>query len=348
MLNLIIKETDGSYNVVTVKEDMVITPTAGQQFYFDNYSGSKYTFNLVNGDKSIELIINDDPTVKIVFNDMVDLISKQEDGAEKTVLSVIDNPTGIYDLQNTVMNTNNSSDDVINSLKEMLADSSLGSKDGVVIDDFGSLSSALDAAAAGGVQGDTSTFTPLNSIETAESNDLEGRSRLDTNVNNPFGSPDISSDPTPLTPTNQEATEVTITLSATSQITEDDDSITYTATLSTPALSDMAITLSNGSVINIPAGSSTGTVLSPITPDSDVYKEADQIVTTSISETNSGGFDVVNSDASANTTIVDSIDEVKVTVTADGDVKENEAGNFKVNVSQKLDHDLEVTLSDGS
>ncbi|RXJ87648.1 immunoglobulin-like domain-containing protein, partial [Arcobacter sp. CECT 8985] len=46
--------------------------------------------------------------------------------------------------------------------------------------------------------------------------------------------------------------------------------------------------------------------------------------------------------------ITDTIDEVKVTVTADGDVKENEAGNFKVNVSQKLDHDLEVTLSDGS
>ncbi|RXJ98618.1 hypothetical protein CRU98_09615 [Arcobacter sp. CECT 8986] len=339
MLNLIVKEPNGTYDVVAVKEDMVITPKAGQQFYFDNYSGSNYTFNLVDGDKSIELIINLDPPVKIVFNDMVDLITDQN--GPKTVLSMIDNPTGIYDLQNTVMNSNFKGDDVISSLKDMLSKSELASNDGIVIDDFGSLSSALDAAAAGGPQGDTSTFNPINFDQTAAANVLAGRSQLNVDVN---GNPT----PVNINTNNNPDTEVTITLTSTTQITEDDNSITYTATLSTPALSDMSIILSNGSIINIPAGASTGTVISPVTPDSDVYSEADQTVTTTISGTVGGGFDTVNSTTSTTTTIVDSIDTTKVTLTADETVEAGKDITYTASVKDAPQTDLVIKLSNGS
>lgn len=76
MLNLIIKEPNGDYEVLKVHENMTFKPKEGQQFYFDNYSGSNYTFNLLDGDKSIELIVNTRPRVKIVFEDMVELINK--------------------------------------------------------------------------------------------------------------------------------------------------------------------------------------------------------------------------------------------------------------------------------
>ncbi|MBI6567890.1 hypothetical protein YA0852_27820, partial [Pseudomonas synxantha] len=46
--------------------------------------------------------------------------------------------------------------------------------------------------------------------------------------------------------------------------------ITYTATLTNPAQTPVTVTLSNGSVITIKAGESTGTVVVD-TPANDVY-----------------------------------------------------------------------------
>ncbi|MFL8992291.1 hypothetical protein Q8X48_29975, partial [Pseudomonas sp. QLc11A] len=51
-----------------------------------------------------------------------------------------------------------------------------------------------------------------------------------------------------------------LTLTATGNITEGGQ-ITYTATLTNPAGTPMTVTLSNGSVISIDAGQTTGTVV---------------------------------------------------------------------------------------
>ncbi|EWH08030.1 Na-Ca exchanger/integrin-beta4, partial [Catenovulum agarivorans DS-2] len=80
--------------------------------------------------------------------------------------------------------------------------------------------------------------------------------------------------------------DVTLNLSATPSVAEG-GSITYTASLSAAAETDMSITLSNGEVINIAAGQSSGSVSSiaagqssgsvSVDVSDDVYIGADDI-----------------------------------------------------------------------
>ncbi|WP_050585826.1 retention module-containing protein [Pseudomonas sp. CFT9] len=70
----------------------------------------------------------------------------------------------------------------------------------------------------------------------------------------------------------------TVTLTAGSTVTEGGQ-ITYTATLTNPAQTPVNVTLSNGSVITIKAGESTGTVVVD-TPANDVYNNGSTISTT--------------------------------------------------------------------
>ncbi|WP_256832528.1 immunoglobulin-like domain-containing protein, partial [Pseudomonas sp. Pse1] len=84
-------------------------------------------------------------------------------------------------------------------------------------------------------------------------------------------------------------------------------SITYTATLTNPAGTAMTVTLSNGSVIVIEAGKTTGTVVVD-TPANDVYVNGSTVSTT-ITGTTGGNFEnLVPSTTPAVTTISDSLD----------------------------------------
>jgi hypothetical protein len=56
-------------------------------------------------------------------------------------------------------------------------------------------------------------------------------------------------------------------------------SIVYTATLTNPAGTPVTVTLSNGAVITIEAGKTTGTVTVPA-PADDVYKDAGKVEVT--------------------------------------------------------------------
>src|SRR3546814_14537275 len=66
-----------------------------------------------------------------------------------------------------------------------------------------------------------------------------------------------------------------LTLSATDTVAEG-GSIVYTATLTNAAGSPVTVTLSNGAVINIAAGATTGTVTVDASTD-DVYKDAGKV-----------------------------------------------------------------------
>ncbi|WP_414929606.1 immunoglobulin-like domain-containing protein, partial [Pseudomonas sp. IT-P74] len=65
--------------------------------------------------------------------------------------------------------------------------------------------------------------------------------------------------------------------------------IIYTATLSNPAGTPMTVTLSNGSVITIEAGQTTGNVVVE-TPANDVYVNGSTVSTT-ITGTTGGNFE---------------------------------------------------------
>ncbi|MER2491262.1 immunoglobulin-like domain-containing protein, partial [Catenovulum sediminis] len=79
-------------------------------------------------------------------------------------------------------------------------------------------------------------------------------------------------------------TDVTLNLSATSSVLEG-GTITYTATLSHAAETEMTIALTNGQSITIEAGSTSGTV--NVTASDDVYIGADA-VTAGIAQSEEG------------------------------------------------------------
>ncbi|MEG0969343.1 MAG: hypothetical protein RSG92_28690, partial [Pseudomonas sp.] len=89
-----------------------------------------------------------------------------------------------------------------------------------------------------------------------------------------------------------------------------------TATLTNPAGTAMTVTLSNGAVINIAAGATTGTVTVDA-PTDDVYIDRDNVEVT-IESTDGGDFEnLVVDEAAAITDVTDTIDESTATLTAD-------------------------------
>ena len=97
-----------------------------------------------------------------------------------------------------------------------------------------------------------------------------------------------------------------LSLTATGTVVEGGQ-ITYTATLTNPAGTPMTVTLSNGAVITIEAGKTTGSVTVDA-PKDDVYKDAGTVEAT-ITDATGGNFEnLVASDTPAVTTVTDTID----------------------------------------
>lgn len=71
MLKLIIKESNGEFSILNIKNNVTLNPKEDEHFYFDNYSNLDYKLDLINENKSIQLTIGTNPSIKIVFNNMV-------------------------------------------------------------------------------------------------------------------------------------------------------------------------------------------------------------------------------------------------------------------------------------
>ncbi|MBV4502138.1 retention module-containing protein [Pseudomonas shirazensis] len=132
---------------------------------------------------------------------------------------------------------------------------------------------------------------------------------VDTNVND--------ATPTAPTVTPPVTTPVAtgVTLTATPSITEAGGVIVYTATVGQPPLTDLTITLSNGQVIVITAGQTTGTVNVDIPPNDTPYIDGSEISVTITGTTGGGGLVVTPNPTPAVTQIVDTIDTTTVSVT---------------------------------
>ncbi|WP_371916506.1 immunoglobulin-like domain-containing protein, partial [Pseudomonas sp. DrBHI1] len=157
----------------------------------------------------------------------------------------------------------------------------------------------------------------------------------------------LEPNPTPAeTKINDSIDTTTATLTATPSVTEG-GVITYTVTLTNPAQTPVTVTLSNGQTITVKAGESTGSVDFQ-TPANDVFVNG-STVSTSITGATGGNFEKLEPDTTPTQTVIsDSIDTVSVSIASNGNVTEAEQPTFTVSVSQKLDHDLTVTLSNGA
>uniref|UniRef100_UPI003CF829B9 immunoglobulin-like domain-containing protein n=1 Tax=Pseudomonas sp. PWP3-1b2 TaxID=2804656 RepID=UPI003CF829B9 len=138
----------------------------------------------------------------------------------------------------------------------------------------------------------------------------------------------------------------TVTLTAGDTVTEGGQ-ITYTATLTNPAQTPVNVTLSNGSVITIKAGESTGTVVVD-TPANDVYNNGSTISTTITGATGGNFENLVPSTTPAVTTITDSVDTTTVTLTAGDTVTEGGQITYTATLTNPAQTPVNVTLSNGS
>ncbi|WP_043049201.1 retention module-containing protein, partial [Pseudomonas fluorescens] len=144
----------------------------------------------------------------------------------------------------------------------------------------------------------------------------------------------------------------TVTLTAPSAVNEGGQ-ITYTATLSNKAGTDVTLKLDNGSSITIKAGDTVGTVTVPA-PTDDVFIDK-STQTVQITETTGGNFEKLEvAGNGATTTINDTIDKVDVVLTATTTV--GEGGNIVYTASlvdkngapvTNITNPLTVTLDNG-
>ncbi|VVO96370.1 hypothetical protein PS896_02585 [Pseudomonas fluorescens] len=140
----------------------------------------------------------------------------------------------------------------------------------------------------------------------------------------------------------------TLSLSATPSITEAGGVLVYTATLTQAPLTDLTITLSNGAVIVIPAGSTTGTVNVPLAPNDTVYNDPSQIDVTVTGTTGGNGITVTPPTTPAMTQVTDTIDTTTVTLTAGSSVTEGGQITYTATLTNPAQTPVTVTLSNGS
>ncbi|WP_460143873.1 retention module-containing protein [Pseudomonas sp. S2_A02] len=142
--------------------------------------------------------------------------------------------------------------------------------------------------------------------------------------------------------------ESTLSLSATPTITEAGGVLVYTATLTQAPLTNLTITLSNGSVIVIAAGQTTGTVNVPLAPNDTVYNDPTQINVTVTGTTGGSGIVVTPPTVPAVTQVTDTVDTTTVTLTSGSTVTEGGQITYTATLTNPAQTPVTVTLSNGS
>ncbi|WP_371915966.1 immunoglobulin-like domain-containing protein, partial [Pseudomonas sp. B19(2017)] len=145
-------------------------------------------------------------------------------------------------------------------------------------------------------------------------------------------------------PATPDATALTLT--ATDTVAEG-GKITYTATLTNKAGTDLVIKLSNGESITIAAGQKEASITVDA-PSDDVYVDAENLSVT-ITDTTGGDFEKLDvSSTAAVTQVTDTIDTTTVTLTATSTVTEGGVVTYTASVNHKVTgSDLVVKLANG-
>ncbi|MFJ2984240.1 retention module-containing protein, partial [Pseudomonas sp. NPDC087185] len=138
-----------------------------------------------------------------------------------------------------------------------------------------------------------------------------------------------------------------LTLSATPSISEAGGVIVYTATVGQAPSANLTVTLSNGAVIIIPAGQTSGSVNVNIPANDTPYIDGGQISTTVTGTTGGGNLIVTLPQNPAVTQITDTVDTTTATLTASPSVTEGGVITYTVTLSNPAQTPVTVTLSNG-
>ncbi|MDH1576616.1 retention module-containing protein, partial [Pseudomonas sp. GD03746] len=175
---------------------------------------------------------------------------------------------------------------------------------------------------------------PTDPLSFAADLDDEEVGGLDTDAN------DTTAD-TPTTVTTG------LTLTATPSISEAGGVIVYTATVGQAPTSNLTVTLSNGAVIVIQAGQTSGTVNVTIPANDTPYVDGGQISTTVTGTSGGTGITVTLPQAPAVTQVTDTVDNTTATLTASPSVTEGGVITYTVTLSNPAQTPVTVTLSNG-
>ncbi|MFA5984395.1 MAG: retention module-containing protein [Methylococcaceae bacterium] len=139
----------------------------------------------------------------------------------------------------------------------------------------------------------------------------------------------------------------TLSLSATPTLTEDDTSVTYTASLSNVAETLVNVSLSNGAVIIIAAGQSQGSISVPV-DNANFFLDGTRTITASISNASGGNFEQLSFDPNliVSTAITDTINPTTVTLNSVS-VPENQTIVYTASVDHAPQTNFSITLTNG-
>ncbi|MDP3608639.1 MAG: retention module-containing protein, partial [Methylophilus sp.] len=139
----------------------------------------------------------------------------------------------------------------------------------------------------------------------------------------------------------------TVSLTATSTITEAGGTIVYTATITQAPVSPLTVTLDNGVTIIIPAGATSGTGNYVLAPDEDVYIDPTSV--SAVITTLTGGGIISSIDPTpAVTTVTDTIDTTTVSLSATPSVAEGGNVIYTATLTSPAQGAVTVTLNNGS
>ena len=156
--------------------------------------------------------------------------------------------------------------------------------------------------------------------------------------------PPIGASDSVVTTINDDTDITTVSLSATASVTEE-GTITYTATLTNPAQGAVTVNLSNGQVITIANGDTTGTV--DVTASDDVYVGGGSENVT-INTATGGNFEQLDVDGTpAVTTINDDTDITTVSLSATASVTEEGTITYTATLTNPAQGAVTVNLSNG-
>ena len=170
-------------------------------------------------------------------------------------------------------------------------------------------------------------FETLPSIDTAS--DLPATQQIE--VLNPAAAEGIGAG----------ALVVSLSLSATESVIEG-DSIIYTATLNTPAINDVSVTLDDGSIILIPAGSLSGSITVAAPSDAVV---GEQLVSRQVIQTTSeGGTNPQIGSGSVTTTVIDDNVPTNLTLSVSGPALEGGSLQLTATLDNPAPQDIQVLI----
>jgi Mg-chelatase subunit ChlD len=137
----------------------------------------------------------------------------------------------------------------------------------------------------------------------------------------------------------------TLSLSATPTLTEDGGALVYTANLTQAPLTDLTITLSNGSTIVIRAGDTSGSTTVQVPNGNTPYIDPSVITTTITGTTGGGGLVVTTDPTPAVTTITDTIDTTFASITGTQSVIEGQPATYTITLSNPAQTEVTINLT---